>query len=324
MYTNVRRECIASFIQDHLPGLEPCITAWQQQLACVPETAHNPNGASNRVGNEIEALICLDLTGNLPYDEYVRSLSSDCCRFILRASGLNAEEVIAKAEASTNDYMKTPDDKIKAWAAQHTLRRRKNTPTPPASEVKVQPEVIAPAGYNPTIGLYEQAALEGIAGYIADKEKRQEVYALLAKRAAEDFWEHDMLIAAWRAYLQSGRTQLAALGEPTHVSPEILPNAAVADLIKGSTLVEIKANRAPISNRLMDSAFRQALTYALVDFKDSYGILSIGVYQAYKGHLVSDPLSTILTAASKGETPTLEDLRSELHELLTRTHQLGR
>lgn len=104
-----------------------------------------------------------------------------------------------------------------------------------------------------------------------------------------------------REQLLPGCTGLATAG-PTWLGPVFAGSArmaADADLVTGHTLVELKTvmgRKTPAGPRaaLDGLTLFQLLGYVLHDHDDTYGLTSIGLYQARYGHLVVWPLDRLL------------------------------
>lgn len=85
---------------------------------------------------------------------------------------------------------------------------------------------------------------------------------------------------------------------------------ADADLILGSTLVEIKSSGSPV---LSQRDYQQLVTYALLDFDDSYDLARVALLSARYGRMVTWDLEELLDQAGGA---TLYEMRSLIKETL--------
>jgi hypothetical protein len=100
------------------------------------------------------------------------------------------------------------------------------------------------------------------------------------------------LVALWNCYLARGRISIAALGQTVTAHPVFADGSAIADLITGSTLLDIKASQDPEQN--LPSWMRQVLSYALLARHEGLSIESIGVYHAGEGLVITWTLQQLL------------------------------
>jgi hypothetical protein len=117
------------------------------------------------------------------------------------------------------------------------------------------------------------------------------------------------LLHAWTGYLEHGRQVLRALGERAIIAPELAGGFGIADLVVGSTLVEIKMSADVEKN--IDQWLRQLLGYLLLDRHNALGIEALAVYAGGQGLLLTCPVAEVLQSASAGPTPQLATLRDE-------------
>jgi hypothetical protein len=119
----------------------------------------------------------------------------------------------------------------------------------------------------------------------------------------------------WEGYLAHGRRQLADAGSGRVIlEPELGGGYAVADLVVGRCLVEVKAAYDPAT--AMNVWLNQVLAYALLDWSDALGMDTVAVYLGWQALLVSDSLTRVLAAANTGRTPSLEDLRADFRSAI--------
>ena len=125
----------------------------------------------------------------------------------------------------------------------------------------------------------------------------------------------DGLAHLWKAYLAHGRRPFASLGSRRVIlAPELCGGYGVADLVVGRCLVEVKAAFDPIPS--IGDWLNQVLAYALLDWSDALGVDTVAVYLGWQALLVSDSLSRVLAAATRGPTPSLEELRADFRSAM--------
>lgn len=120
----------------------------------------------------------------------------------------------------------------------------------------------------------------------------------------------EALAALWSTYLHRGRRMLAALGRQHRVDVVFSQWGHAADLIAGSTVVDIKVSQDPRSH--LDEWVDQVLFYALADTADQYGIDQVAIYLGWQGELLTAPLRTFFPTANGA---TLLDVRRELRAI---------
>lgn len=120
-------------------------------------------------------------------------------------------------------------------------------------------------------------------------------------------------VAAMAAVCQSPLSTLAA---PVAIAPlfagSFLVGGADADLMAGGVLIDVKATN---DLRLSLKNLQQIVSYALLDFDDTYEIEAVGILAARQGVLVRWPLATLLqqmSGASLGVAEAREQLRLAL------------
>jgi len=116
----------------------------------------------------------------------------------------------------------------------------------------------------------------------------------------------------WEGYLRHGRRQLAGLGERVVLAPQLAGGFGIADLIAGRSLVEIKTVLEPA--RRFGQWLNQLLGYVVLDWFDTFRLDTIAVYLGWQAKLMAMSLTDLLTIASHGQTPLLEDLRADFRQ----------
>jgi hypothetical protein len=109
---------------------------------------------------------------------------------------------------------------------------------------------------------------------------------------------------------------ITALGERAIVAPELGGGFGVADLVIGTTLIDIKLAIEPTTDDIATWT-RQLLGYVLLDRHDTFHIDAIAVYCGWQTRLVTHPLRPLLAAASDRPTaPDLTALRADFDAAL--------
>jgi len=152
-----------------------------------------------------------------------------------------------------------------------------------------------------------------------DVERRRALFASAFIDSNEDHSARPHLLAAlehcWSAYLAHGRRTLQEQGKKVIVAPELASGYAVADLVIGRTLLEVKLAVEPSAENIT-VWLRQLLGYTLADRHDTFAIDTIAVYCGWSGQLLTYPLPALLSASGQGGAPALARLRRDFRELL--------
>ncbi len=98
------------------------------------------------------------------------------------------------------------------------------------------------------------------------------------------------MLAFWRGHLASTHEPLQRLGLVT-TGPVVYPGYATADLIAGTTLVEIKTGW--IDEENIRKTLNQIISYALLAGPAGHAVTSIAVHLARYRLLIHDPLQTL-------------------------------
>ncbi|MEU9870124.1 hypothetical protein AB0C87_19990 [Actinomadura sp. NPDC048021] len=103
------------------------------------------------------------------------------------------------------------------------------------------------------------------------------------------------------------RTGLDLADEPAHWG-------LLADLVKGRTLVEIKASAEPAKH--CDAWLNQLLGYLFLDHLDIFCWEAVAIYLGWHATTLSVSVQSLLVASSAGTTPALSDLRAEFRKVI--------
>jgi hypothetical protein len=117
----------------------------------------------------------------------------------------------------------------------------------------------------------------------------------------------------WDGFLRHGRPSLRALGDHAVASIELAPSFAIADLVIGNTIVEVKASTLVDE---MDYWLNQLIGYLLLDRHDTLAARQIGTYLGWHAQLQTIPVHELLRTASAGATPNLAALRQQCVDAL--------
>jgi hypothetical protein len=124
----------------------------------------------------------------------------------------------------------------------------------------------------------------------------------------------------WEGYLRHGRRQLAGLGQRVVLALKLAGGFGIADLIAGRSLVEIKTVLDPAGR--FGQWLNQLLGYVLLDWFDIFRLDTVAVYLGWQAKLMAMSLTDLLTIASRGQTPLLEDLRADFRQAIQAEVQL--
>lgn len=122
------------------------------------------------------------------------------------------------------------------------------------------------------------------------------------------------LLDLWDGYVRFGRTLLMDLGERVIVSPTLVPGFAVADLIIGRTLIDIKTYRDPAKE--LDLWLDQVLSYALLDRWNLLGLDGIAIYLGWHSLLLRVGFGDLLDTGGVNSQETMATLRRDFNEAI--------
>ncbi|MGI5207469.1 hypothetical protein ACQEU6_38555 [Spirillospora sp. CA-108201] len=117
----------------------------------------------------------------------------------------------------------------------------------------------------------------------------------------------------WQGYLRSGRQELTKLGERTVIAPSLSPGFAVADLVEGRTLVDIKASAEPAKH--YGAWLNRLLGYLLLARFNIFCWEAVAIYLGWHAATLSISVRDLLATSSAGVTHGLSDLRAEFHKV---------
>lgn len=289
---------ISRFLDYRLPQLGSVARSWEEQVATGPDINHVGTDEPRVIGHAIELRIGLDLTDNPVRTTLLKWLPPERRRFVLHASGIQVCEELADGVAPGQEQ----------W-------RRIGKP----ERLDEAQQIVLDACQTLGAVVY-LLHTDSVFRHVAECNIHNLQYS---ESDEADIIAPEMLRRSWQLYLERGRKQFEALGERSQVAPVIAKGFAVGDLVQGDTLIDIKAEKHPRARML--PKLRQVVAYALLDNTDRFGIRSVGIYSAFQGLLMSNPLESILAASTRGVTPQLVELRESLHNrMLSDLTQAGK
>lgn len=286
---------LVKFLDERLPYRTDVAHMW---LAEMGAAAENRGSADlDRVGMAFELRVGLDLANRAGWWPVLEFLRPDDYQFVLEAAGFAAGPPGCESLDTA-----TTDPVLRTW------------------ERASRPEAIDDIEMQVLRVLARVVAMNQVAYKLPDfftVERRRRDFAQIGSAEPRPGMVED-LCGLWQDYLDRGRSQLLALGagDRVIVGPEIVPSFATADLVVGSTLVEVKVSTK--HETMMPWWLNQALGYVLLDRWDVLRIDRLGIYSARHGRLVSMGLAELLTCARHGHAinvrPLRDGLRGALHD----------
>ena len=291
---------LCQFLDRHLPQRSAVAEEWTRCAASAPwAPVHLPDSESRRrLGLAAEIRIGLDLGEAPAYFDLLSFLPPADCSSLLRAAGFSVAEGLADATG-------TADPLLSDWR-------------------RVQQPVGCDEGQRAALAAcLEAAGMRNVLSSFSGRPVQVRRWFEGQTRAAHARWrsEHpgstsdrdadlDGFVHLWEGYLAHGRRQLASAGSGRVIlALELGGGYGVADLVIDRCLIEVKTALDPAAN--METWLNQVLAYALLDWSDVLGVDTVAVYLGWQALLISESLTRILAAATKGSSPSLPDLRAD-------------
>src|SRR5690606_35045741 len=246
-----------------------------------------PTGTATLLGDAIELAIGLDLARSTPYPRYLALLDDELATSMIDQCGMRPAHGADGRPGGVREPgwhgRKLSQDEVArlADAAYYLAHCRSILEWPDKVD----------SGYLP-----------GLLQLIREYAPWMRAHRVDESAAMVARWRVDELVARYDRH-RPGTVVTA---------PVIVPRAAIADLIVGTTLLEVKAVADPLDE--FDLTFRQALIYALLA-GDDHPISEIAIYWARHGVLTRWPLAELLGELTSEPHP-IEDYRKALLNLV--------
>jgi hypothetical protein len=287
---------LARFLDERLPDRDHLVQTWLHELASDDHEVPG-RGGRDSVGWACELRLSLDLNSEPPRLDELSYLPVERCTEVLEAVGFEHRGLGVLPMSATTDPV------LRRWARTH------HPIATDAREGRVLAACLDLAGFRQPMHRWK--------GSRTVEERR----ALLASMSQDgntlgnDAGLLDMLVRCWSTYLHHGRRRLLELGSHVIASPELGHGFGVADLVIGSTLIDVKLAVEPTAEDVV-VWLRQLLGYVLLDRYDIFAVDTVGVYCGWSGHLLTYPIPALIAHASPGAPTTLERLRDEFRTAL--------
>lgn len=129
---------------------------------------------------------------------------------------------------------------------------------------------------------------------------------------AEDYWVDDLCNLSWAFYDHlNGLFGKEIILNPTFDGSNDV-GGADADMIVDGSLIELKATIHP---KVKSDWLYQLLGYTLLDYTNRYHIGGVALYMARQQVTLQWSLDELMTTMAGGDTPPLEQVRAEFHDV---------
>lgn len=257
------RSAAVPFLNRQFPNRADLVRPWREQLASTPCT---PLGLDSyrRLGLVFEIAVSFDLADEPPFGELLDCLPDSERTSLLTATGY------AVAEGPSGSWRR-------ATRCELPVDHRQEAALDTVARMHVADEMLG----KDRLSSPEQRRL-----LFQARDEDKAVLSSDERRALTTFWD---------TYLRYGRPALLALGPTVAVQPALAEGAARADIILGTTLVDIKLYYDPADS--LEAILDQLLTYVLADTDDTFMLTEIAVYLGCQGALLTLDLETVLSTA---------------------------
>ncbi|MFC4334640.1 hypothetical protein [Salininema proteolyticum] len=261
---------VRNFLDQHMVDLAGLKEAWLAQCAVHPELVdlnddYDP-AVADQYGLAMEWAIGFDLAEVVPYRPELDVLRAD--------GGERAADLVRAAGFIARDHVVSSTTPWTLW-----IRDRRPSSRPFHESV---PLLAACWNVSEISKLLHRPELAEPDGLLA----KAHVWTHLWEPPVATPWLSDL----WAAYCKFGRSQLDELGRPVEVSVTLVDRYAIADLILGSTLIDIKYTAQPEAK--LGEWLLQIVAYALM--VPDRQISQIGVYLVRQTRLITWDLAELL------------------------------
>jgi hypothetical protein len=281
---------LCRFLDERLPERQQVAGEWDGQASRGVWPGIAVDCDRRGLGVAAELRIGLDLAVAPGYQDLLSFLPPDECEILLRGAGYTPAGHLA--ETGTTDPLLR--EWIRSW----------------------QPIALDDGQRSALAVCCHAAQMRNVAGplrgYSVELRRSLVAGSGPGRAAAAGSAAVRALTHLWQGYLIHGRRQLASLGERVVLAPPLAAGYGVADLIVGRSLVEIKTVLEPAGR--FGPWLNQLLGYVLLDWFDTFRLDTVAVYLGWQAKLVAIPLADLLSAASRGHPPSLEELRAKFRQ----------
>jgi hypothetical protein len=287
---------LCQFLDRWLPQRRDIVDSWREQVLSVVQTPTSLRCDRAVVGKALDARIGLDLAKQPGCVNLLGFLPPEACRSVLTSCGFSVRDLADLPDTQTTDPV------LQAW-------------TRTAHPHVVDDDELAVLTY-----LLDLMGMEQVSHRFEGRRPVQLCRGLFlamfegcAPRPADDP-ELLVLCQDWERYLEQGRALMQALGDRVIVSPVLVPGFAIADLVVGLTLVEIKNYQDPAP--YLQSWLDQVLGYVLLDRWNTLHLTHVAVYCPGHACLLVEPIEEVLRVSAPSTSPRLGQLRVSFQEAM--------
>lgn len=287
---------LAQFLDERLPHRQAVIESWTRTLESAQDNTPPLRGGQDSAGWALELRLDLDLAEHPARWQELSYLPIEQCIELLTAAGFEHTTVGALPASGTSDPV------LLHWSRTHHPLRVNDA----------QRAVLA--------GCLDLASFRQPMHHWGNSRTVDERRSWFASAVGDDGLGGnaellDAFVRCWSVYLVRGRKALLALGNRVIVAPELGNGFGVADLVVGSTLVEVKLVAEPTTDDLQ-TWLKQLLGYVLLDRHNALRLDAIAVYCGWNAALLTYQLPELLATTSPGPIPDLTTLRADFHAAL--------
>jgi hypothetical protein len=261
---------VSEFLHQSMVDLESHQKAWLTQSSRHPELDAVEDGntreAATRFGLAMEWAINFDLANEVPYQAELDAFRAD--------GGDRAAHLVASAGFS---FLEGSDSANAPWSRWARTHRPSDRPDHEAMEL-----LAGCWSLTQIIELLHRPHFAEPGGILTKCRFWEDMY--------EPTTEAPWLAGPWDAYRRLGRPQLDALGQPVDIGVKLIDRYATADLLLGSTVIDIKCSIDPVPK--LTEWLRQVVAYALL--VPDRSVHRVGIYLVRQARLVTWELAELL------------------------------